>query len=132
MKKLVAAFLFLGLLTVLIAACGGATGTGSSSGSGDTNGTDVHMGDTNFVQSSVTVTKGSSFNLIDDTNVVHIIENGTWKNGNPTPLKESGAPSVNQQFNGSDTHTVGLFNTAGTYHLYCTIHPGMNLTVIVK
>src|SRR5579872_4834147 len=79
MKKLVAAFLFLSLLTVLIAACGGTVG---SSGASDTNGTDVHMGDTNFVQSSVTVTKGSSFNLINDTNVVHIIQNGTWSNNN--------------------------------------------------
>jgi plastocyanin len=129
MKKLVAAFLFLSLLTALIAACGG---TGSSSGASDTNGTDVHMSETTFVQSSITLTKGSSFNLIDDTNVVHIIQNGSWKNNNPVPSKESGAPTINVQFSGSDIHTVGPFNTAGTYHLYCVVHPGMNLTVIVK
>ena len=129
MKKLMAAFIFLSLLTALIAACGSA---GGSSGSNDTSGTDVHMSDTNFVHSSVTITKGSSFNLIDDTNTVHIIENGSWKNGDPVPNKESSAPTISQQFNGSDTHIIGPFNTAGTYHLYCTVHPGMNLTVIVK
>lgn len=129
MKKLVTAFLFLGLLTTLIAAC---SGTGSSSGASDTNGSDVHMSETTFVQSSVTITKGSSFNLIDDTNVVHIIQNGTWSNNNPQPLKESGIPTINVQFSGSDTHAIGPFNTAGTYHLYCVVHPGMNLTVIVK
>lgn len=129
MKKLVAAFLFLSLLTILIAACGD---TGSSSGSTASNGTDVHMSETSFVQSSVTIPKGGSFNLMNDTAVVHIIQNGTWSNNNPQPLKESGAPAVNVQFSGSDTHAIGPFNTAGTYHLYCVIHPGMNLTVVVK
>ena len=28
--------------------------------------------------------------------------------------------------------TIGPFNTAGTFHLYCTVHQGMNLTVIVQ
>lgn len=126
MKKLVVAFLLFSVLTVLIAACGDLSGSANS----DANG--VHMGDNNFVQSSVTITKGSSFNLIDDTNVVHIIANGTWKNDNPTPLDEKGAPIVNVQFSGSDIHAIGPFTTAGTYHLYCTIHPGMNLTVVVK
>lgn len=129
MKKLVAAFLFLSLLTTLIVACGG---TGSSSSSSDSNGTDVHMSETSFVQPSVTIPKGNSFNLIDDTAVVHIIQNGTWSNNSPQPLKEGGAPTVNVQFSGSDIHTIGPFNTAGTYHLYCVVHPGMNLTVVVK
>lgn len=125
MKKLVAAFVFIGLITVLVAACGNTTGSSSS-------GTDVHMGDTNFIQSSLTIHKGSSFNIIDDTGTVHIIENGSWNNDNPQPKLENGAPNINQQFNGSDTHAIGPFNTAGTYHLYCVVHPGMNLTVTVQ
>jgi plastocyanin len=28
--------------------------------------------------------------------------------------------------------TVGPFTTPGTYHLYCTIHPGITLTIIVQ
>lgn len=90
------------------------------------------MGATNFLQSSVTVPKGSMLMLIDDQQVEHIIQNGTWANGNPKPGKESGAPDVNVTFNGGDTHTVGPFTTAGTFQLYCTIHTGMNLTVMVK
>jgi plastocyanin len=27
---------------------------------------------------------------------------------------------------------VGPFNTAGTFHLYCSVHLNMNLTVIVQ
>jgi len=128
MKKLVAAFIVLGLMTGLIAACGG-----SSNGSGESSsGNDVHMSDSNFVVSTVTISKGSSLNLIDDTSTVHIIQNGLWNNNTPNLKKESGAPIVNQTFTGNDTHAIGPFNTAGTYDIFCTVHPGMNLTVIVK
>ena len=128
MKKLVAAFIVLGLMTVLIAACGGSSN--GSGGSGNSN--DVHMGDSNFVVSTVTISKGSSLNLIDDTSTVHIIQNGTWNNNTPSLKKESGAPIVHQTFTGNDTHAIGPFNTAGTYDIFCTVHPGMNLTVTVK
>lgn len=136
MKKLLVAFVVLGLLSALLVACGGSS-TGSSSGnngsgsSGST--TDVHMTANNFAQPSVTISKGSSINLIDDTSDVHIISNGSWVNGSPQPKVESGAPVVSSlQFSGNDSHAVGPFNTAGTYHLYCTVHQNMNLTVIVQ
>ena len=122
-KKLLVAFILFALVTILLVAC---------SGSGGGGGNGVHMGETNFVQSSVTLSKGSSLNLIDDTGSVHIIQNGSWVNGEPRPKLEPGAPNVNQQFNGNDSRMVGPFNTAGTFHLYCTIHPEMNLTVIVQ
>ena len=124
MKKLLIAFISLGLVTVLFVACGGSGGGGGSN--------DVHLGASNFVQSSVTLSKGSSLNMIDDTGSVHIIQNGSWVNGTPRTAKEPGAPTVQVQFNGNDSHTVGPFNTAGTYHLYCTIHTNMNLTVVVQ
>ena len=91
------------------------------------------MGDQNFLQPSITISKGSNLTLVDDTATVHIIANGSWVNGNAQPMQESDAPVVNNlQFNGNDTHTIGPFNTAGTFHLYCTVHPNMNLTVVVQ
>jgi plastocyanin len=136
----------LAMLSVLLAACARpgtastSSGTGSSSnssssssaGSGSSGGATVHMNSSNFEQSSVTLSKGSSLTLVDDAAVIHIIQNGSWQNGNAKPATEPGAPKVNQQFSGNDTHSVGPFNTAGTFHLYCTVHVGMNLTVIVK
>ncbi|MHB8599751.1 MAG: cupredoxin domain-containing protein [Ktedonobacteraceae bacterium] len=116
-------------LTVIVS-----NGSSSSSGSGNTggsNGASVKMGLTTFEQSSVTIAKGSMLTLVDTQAVVHIIQNGSWVSGTAKPAKETGAPTVNQQFSGNDTHQVGPFNTAGTYHLYCTIHQGMNLTVVV-
>ena len=132
MKKFLAVFALFSLVAVLVAACGGSSSTGGGTSSPSTTGTAVHMNDTNFVQPSVTIKKGESLNLIDDAAVVHIIQNGTWNNGTAQPSKEPGAPTVQAQFQGNDQHAVGPFNTAGTYKLYCTVHPGMNLTVIVQ
>ena len=115
-------------LTVTVS--NGSSGSGSGS-AGGSNGATVKLGLNNFEQSSVTISKGSKLTLVDTQAVPHIIQNGSWVNGTAKPAKETGAPTVNQNFSGNDTHPIGPFNTAGTYHLYCTIHPGMNLTVIV-
>jgi len=126
-KKFIALFVLLSLLTVLLVACGGSSGGGSSSG-----GHDIHMSDSNFVQTNITINKGESINLIDDAAVPHIIANGTWANGVASNVEESGAPTVNNiQFNGNDSHSIGPFTTSGTFHLYCTVHANMNLTVTV-
>jgi plastocyanin len=126
MKKARAAGVLLVVVSVLVVACGGSAGGGSS--------IDVHMGQTNFTQASTTISKGSSINLINDTATTHILANGRWEKNTPQPGAEPGAPTVNNlQFTtASQSQTIGPFNTAGTFHLYCTVHPGMNLTVTVQ
>ena len=127
MKKLFAILSLCGLLTILFAACGG-----SSSGSSNTANT-VHMSDANFVQNSITIKKGEHVTLVNDAGVIHIIENGLWdSNGTAKPAIESGAPKIEAQVQGNGTQTIGPFNTIGTYHLYCSVHPGMNLTITVR
>lgn len=92
----------------------------------------VHMNGADFVQHSITIQKGQSLTLIDDASVEHIITNGSWANGVAKPKQEAGAPKVYQTFHSNDSATIGPWNTPGTYHLYCTIHQNMNLTVVVK
>jgi plastocyanin len=132
MKKLLLAFILFALLSTLLLACADIYSSSNTGDSGNSNATAVHMNETNFLQPSVTIHKGGSINLIDDVAVVHIIMNGSWVNGTAQPKKESGAPTVNANFGGSDSHVVGPFNTVGTYHLYCVIHTDMNLTVLVQ
>jgi plastocyanin len=124
--RLLAGSLLCGLLSTLVAAC--AIRDVSSVPTGPT----VHMGATDFLQPSITIHKGDSLTLVDDATSTHIIKNGTWVNGVAKPHKEPGAPTVNQTYTGNDSASIGPFNTPGTYQLYCTIHPQMNLTVIVK
>jgi plastocyanin len=131
-KKIVVILLVCSAALMLFVACsgmpGGTAGDTSTSGSG----TEVHMGSQTFVQSTMTISKGSSLTLVDVVAVPHFIANGTWDNSIAKPVKETNAPAVNVQLTGNDQQVIGPFAAAGTYHLYCTVHPGMNLTVIVQ
>ena len=106
--------------------------TNAPTGTTSTNGVPtVHMSAGNFDQPSITISKGSKLLLVDDVSVLHIFANGSWQNGAAKPASEPGAPTVNNvQVNGNSIQ-IGPFSTAGTYHIYCTVHQGMNLTVIV-
>ncbi len=107
--------------------------TSAPTGTTYTNGVPtVHMSAGNFSQSSVTLPKGSKLLLVDDVAVLHILANGNWENGVPKPEKEPGAPTVNNVQVNSNSVEIGPFAAAGTYHIYCTVHQGMNLTVIVQ
>jgi hypothetical protein len=67
MKKILAAGVVLVVVTVLLVACGGSsTPSGGSSSDG-------HVGQTNFTQASITISKGNSINLINATAVTHIM-----------------------------------------------------------
>ncbi len=129
MKKIIVSLVLIGIATILFAACSGVAG---DSGSSQPN--TVHMTDSTFGKSSITIVKGSKLTLISDTSQAHIIDNGTWgSDGLPHAKVESGAPVIKDAtFQDSTPQSFGPFNTPGTYQLYCTIHSSMNLTVIVK
>jgi hypothetical protein len=107
----------------------------TSGASSTTNGEPtVHLTADNFAQSVVYLPKGSKLLLVNDTNVEHLLENGSWtSSGTAVTRAEQGAPLLHDLASkGSSTLEIGPFNTAGTFHIYCAIHPGMNLTIIVQ
>ncbi len=124
-KKVLIGLMVCLLLSVLVAAC-------AIKNAGETTGPTVHMGAMDFLQHTVTLHKGDTLTLVNDTASVHIITNGSWVNGVAKPAQEPGAPTVNHQFTGNDSAIIGPFNTTGTFHLYCPIHQNMNLTIIVQ
>jgi plastocyanin len=132
--------LFVSVMTMFaLAACGGARAQSAQPGSGDASGdqrgsaVEVHMNDTRFLPETITIRQGESLTLIADTFMPHFIANGSWQNGAPQPALESGAPQVdNLRIDGNGSGSIGPFNTAGVFQFYCTIHPGMNLTVVVE
>jgi plastocyanin len=128
MKKIFGVFALLILLTTLVAACGGSGGTGGTSNN------TVNMTASTFSPATITIKKGQSITLNNQTATTHIISNGTWNGNTPVPKTETGAPVMsNVMFSSAnETKTVGPFNTAGTYHYYCSVHPDMNLTVTVQ
>ena len=118
---------------ILIAAIAQPGTSAASTGTTSTNGMPtVHLGISNFVQAAVTVPKGSKLLLVDDGAFLHILANGSWVNGTARPATEPGSPRVNSlQIHGGSME-IGPFNVAGTYHLYCQVHQGMNLTITVQ
>lgn len=126
------------LSSMLLAACSSqgtpTQGTPANSGGGNgncANGT-VHTLATTFQEACVNVAKGSSLQVVPTVQSLHILTNGSWVNGNQVPMKETGAPTINNVQLTSGTISIGPFTTAGTFHIFCTVHPNMNLTVIVN
>ena len=106
----------------------------STAASTSTNGMPtVHIAGSNFLTNVVLVPKGGSLLLVEDDAVEHIVQNGTWTpSGLPHPQTEPGAPIVHAlDLKGGSVH-IGPFPTAGVFHLYCTIHQGMTLTIVVE
>ncbi len=132
-KKLFLSLLFSSTLLVLLVACASInSGTQSSSSTPYTQNS-VHTSDTIFVPSLVRIKKGESVTLVADTVTPHSIANGMWDNGTAKPITEPGTPVVKDvQLNGNGSETLGPFPVVGVFKLYCTIHPGMNLTVVVQ
>ncbi len=92
----------------------------------------VHMGPGNFLATTVTVPKGSKLLLVDDGPFLHILANGSWQGNQAKGLQEPGAPAVNQMQVDGGRVEIGPFTAAGTYHIYCSVHPGMSLTIVVS
>ncbi len=93
----------------------------------------VHMAGNTFLTNVVLVPKGEKVLLVDDDAVEHIIQNGSWtQSGMPHPQEEPGAPVVHPLDLKGGSAQIGPFPTAGVFHLYCTIHQGMNLTIVVQ
>jgi plastocyanin len=93
----------------------------------------VHVAGSRFLTNVVLVQKGSTLQVINDDGIEHILENGLWTaSGVPDTQVEVGAPSVHSRDLKNGSVEIGPFSTAGIFHIYCTLHRGMNLTVVVQ
>lgn len=135
MKKLALVALIGVLCSILLAACGSSNNSGNTSNGGSScDATHVTMTANTFCEDTITISKGSTITFIDDKNsgTEHILVIG--KNG--SAATEQGAPdfgSNGHTFQAGDSFTTPPWNTAGTFHITCTIHPTtMNLTVTVQ
>jgi len=129
MKKIITLLVFV-LLLAGVTACG-TPSTTQQTGSSTTY-LEIHTSSGAFVPSTVTIEKGQSLTLVNDSVVLHPIQNGTWEGSTAKAIQEAGAPTVKVQLSSNDRQSIGPFTTVGTYQLHCTIHPGMNLTVRVQ
>ena len=124
-KKVIVGMIAFALMTVLFAACTIVDASSLNSGP------QAHMSAAAFKTDSVTIKKGQKLTLVDDVSVQHIIVNGYWQGSTAVPKTEAGAPKVNANIAGG-AQAIGPFTQAGTFQLYCTIHGGMQIKVVVS
>ena len=141
MRKLGLAVMPLALvLAFAVAACGGgSSSTSSSSGSSGSSGNTISMASANFTQHSITVQSSQPvvFDDPSDTGGTHQLCVGTGTGGTSscsTAAQAANAPSQlvgsGMTFNPGDK--VSITFKPGTYHIICTIHPGMFIDVTVQ
>lgn len=93
----------------------------------------VHLTAARFAPDIIALHKGDALTIVDDAPVPHTITNGTWSADNkPVPGVEPGAPIIKNVEVNNNSATIGPFTTPGAYHIYCTLHPGMSLTIVVQ
>ena len=85
-----------------------------------------------FQESCVEVAKGGQLQLVPAGQTFHLLDTGSWVNGKQVPMNEPGAPTVNNMQLSTSPVSIGPFNVAGTFHIYCSVHPNMNLTIVVQ
>lgn len=132
MKKVAAFLLPLVLISAIaVTACGKTPGGGGNTSGGTVDHVNLTVDD--FAQHSITIAVNTPFKFVDpsDTGGLHIIcagDNGKCI-ADPNAPQELADPGF--QINAGDTKTV-TFAKAGTYKIACTVHPNMNLTIVVQ
>jgi len=106
--------------------------SGNSSGGAVTNvsivvGASVATNNQFYNPASVETTVGSMVTWKNNDSTLHTVTSGTVDNGKPTPDNKFGSDYLN---NGNTFSFV--FDTAGDFPYYCSIHPWMTGKVIVK
>jgi plastocyanin len=90
---------------------------------------DVGMVTRDFARDEVTLHRGERLTLVNDSNAVHVIGPGL---NTHIRSPERGVPMTGfHLMQTNSTYTTGPWMTLGTFYLTCSVHPGMNLTVVV-
>jgi hypothetical protein len=117
------------LLAAVLAAANPQSGPATSGANGMPT---VHIAGGQFMSNVVLVPRGQKLQFVDDDGVEHIIQNGFWNSPETiSTAPEPGAPRVHLDLK-SGPAVIGPFPIEGVFHFYCTIHPEMNLTVVVQ
>jgi plastocyanin len=124
-----------GVLVLLVATGIALLGCGKASGepSASVPATTVQMNTDNFVQATRTIKAGQTLTFSDtvDGGNTHVICLGNDMRCDKQAQGPSVLMSPGLTIDAGGTESI-TFPTAGTYQITCTLHPDMNLTVIVQ
>lgn len=117
------------LLGIALVACGPPEDPGAASEAAGTSAPDdaaatVTLSDFAFDPTEITVSVGDTVAFVNEDDAGHTVTNG-----------EGGAPAADAVFDepvSAGQTVVITFDEAGTFPVTCTIHPDMQMTVIVE
>ena len=119
---------------LLASACGGASDSNKTTGSSKPGAT-VHMVFTEFKPADYSIKVGQALTFANDDPITHSIVEGSWTADKGTGLRTSEQDdgtfklSIDPRKGFTAEH---VFDKAGTFQFFCTIHKGMNATVTVS
>jgi plastocyanin len=91
----------------------------------------VGMEHETFTTGSVTIPVGGTLTFVNNSRFLHVL--GPGEHGRltgTTGVPQMGPRGAHMSQTG-DTWTTATWNTAGTYHVTCSLHPEMTMTVVV-
>ena len=90
---------------------------------------DVGMVTRDFAKEAVTLHRGQRLTLVNNSNAVHVIGPGRDTH---IVSPEHGVPMTGFHLMQTNAvYTTGPWMTLGTFYLTCSVHPGMDLKVVV-
>jgi len=92
----------------------------------------VGMEQVSFDRDQVTIRQGQELQFVNDSNFLHVIAPGTSARvDDDTAVPSFGLDDVKSIPRG-DPFVTGAWTEPGTYHVTCTLHPEMDLEVVVE
>lgn len=91
----------------------------------------VGMEQVEFDRESITIRQGQQIEFVNNSNFLHVIAPGNRARvADGVGVPSFGADNVRSMARG-EPYLTAPWDTPGSYQLTCTLHPEMNLTVVV-
>jgi plastocyanin len=120
------------LALLLSAACGGSS-TPATKAAAKPSGTVVSTALLAFDPKTVNVKQGQTVTWVGGDNITHVLVEGDYKVGNDgLRTEQTDDKAFNLSLTKKGQQVSHTYDKAGTFTYYCTIHHGMNGTVVVS
>lgn len=118
---------------LLSTACASSSSGGATTDEGSGDGVPVSTALLAFDPKEVQVTKGQTVTWVGGDNITHVLVQGEYKVGSDgLRTEETDDKAFNLRLTKKDQKVSHTYDKPGTFTYFCTIHKGMNGTVVVS
>jgi plastocyanin len=128
------AALALGLVTAALTGCSSSSdGAGPTSSSAPTDGVEVNTALLAFDPMEARIKTGQTVTWVGGDNIKHVLVEGTYEvGGDKLRTSQTDDKAFNLELTKKGQKVSHTYDKAGTFTYYCTIHHGMNGSVVVS